>query len=527
MYDVSMDYLTALENPVHRFRLYGTVGDVNFTGGNLLYNTLTIRNQCSDGDEIKLGSVYGAELNATFTGMNISRNDWRNKVITVYEGLLIDEENDTWEDVPLGVFKISECNHTLRGVEVTAYDAMNNFDIPYINALAKGTPYQWLSYACNECGVTLGVNENAINSMPNGAVVLELYSENDISTFRDLLYWVAQALGAIATINRFGQLEIRQYNQWSVFTVDEYHRFRDCSFSDFSVNYTGMSISNLMLDQTEYVSVDPDDGLVYALGGNPLLQGDDIETLAQNIIDNFSEVALVPFKVSMAGGAMFDLCDCLYFTGGIAGDITCGIMSYTYNFGQSYTIEGYGKNPELASAQSRAEKTAAAAGKAANKKSISYTYTNVDDIMISDGGQAQIIYFSIVSTDNASVVFHAEINHKIATTETLDSQTDTYIEHDCEIQAVYEINGRRQTYQPVFTEYDGEQVLHLAYFFTVQSDSTVELAVILNCNGGSMDIDASQIRAYVSGSTIGAVGEFATERFIGIYDDIRNIITEE
>ena len=50
-----------------------------------------------------------------------------------------------------------------------------------------------------------------IEAMPNGAEMLSIYSENDIETYRDVLYFVAQVLGGFFCINRERKLELRKY----------------------------------------------------------------------------------------------------------------------------------------------------------------------------------------------------------------------------------------------------------------------------------------------------------------------------
>ena len=521
MYNVSEDYLDALAKPYHRFDLYGYVGETYFTAENLIRETLTITNQCADSD-IKIGSVYGGQLKATFVNMNIQRSEWQGQVIRVYEGLQLEDE--TFEYVPLGLFTIVECNHTLKGVEVVAYDFMSKFDALADPITGSFTPYGLLNFICSQCDVALGMSEWDITGLPNGMETLKLYSTNDIQTYRDVLYWIAQTLCCIATINRDGELELRQYSSAANIEIDEYTRFANCSFSDFVVNYTGATVEDLMADETKYVHASSDTGLTYVLGANPFIQGDDIERLAENIIDTLADVTLTPYTATRQGGAIYDLCDCVEFTGGIAGGVYGSIMSYSYSYGHDYKVEGFGKNPDLAKAETRAAKSAAAASKAANKKAIFYPYTNITSISIANGQTDRVASFSISSTDDSSVIFHAEIAHVTATAES--ELNNVYTENDCEITATIKINGREQTYHPVFTEFDGDQVLHLMYFFTIQSGSTVDLDVYLTCAGGSISIAEGKSRAYVSGNSIGAVGEFSTEKFISVYDDIRNLITE-
>ncbi len=42
--------------------------------------------------------------------------------------------------------------------------------------------------------------------MPNGSEVLSIYAENDIETYRDVLFYIGQVLGGFFCINREGKL---------------------------------------------------------------------------------------------------------------------------------------------------------------------------------------------------------------------------------------------------------------------------------------------------------------------------------
>ena len=351
MYNVSNDYIAKLHSPVHTTHLSGTIGSTSFTEADVL--DLTITNQSADTNEVSLGAVYTAELRMTLrNNFPISRTQWLNSVITVSEGLKIN--SSITEYVPLGVFTISECTITLDGIEVTAYDSMIKFDKGYSVDSTEGTPYMWLKKACNKCNVALENTEVQIEAMTNGTAVLSMYANNDIETYRDLISWISATLGGFATINRTGKLEIRHYGIYPVDELTDRMRFNTCNFAGYDIHYTGLSVLSEADQSTIYYHVTPDNGSVYNMGANPFLQGQD--TLAQNIIDAFSQIELTPFKASMLNGALYDLGDCISFTGGIAGGVYCGVMKYSYTYNAGYTIEGYGKDPALASARSKTDK---------------------------------------------------------------------------------------------------------------------------------------------------------------------------
>ena len=500
MYAVSAAYKAAMKNNVHRYRIRGTVGDVSFTEDNLLYQSLTITNQCSEGDEIKLGSVYTGELHTTFTGLNIPRKSWRGKVITLSEELLVGE--DTWEAVPLGVFVVGDSVHSMEGVEVTAYDYMQNFDKKINLDTTNGSLYDFASFACQTCGVTLANAD--FDDFPNGGdAQFNLYSENDIETFRDFVFWIAQTMGCIATINRSGHLEFRQYSTDPVDEISQYHRLRGCGFSDFEVNYTGMSVVDIQANSMQYVYVEPDDGLTYNLGSNPLLQMS-TEERTQDIIDAFSGISLTPFTCEVNCGAAYDLCDCIEFTGGLADDVYCGIMQYTYNYARSLRIEGFGKNPDLANARSKTDKDITGLMSRSADEMVFYDFMNTQAIHIADGQTKDVILIRFATGRDTHIDFHAEIKHTNSSTLT--------------IKAFYLIDNEAYYYEPAQVEMAGVNLLHLMLSFEETAGSLGKVLVRITADGGDIDIAMSDAIAYLAGYGIGG-GEIPWDGNIDIIEE--------
>ena len=495
MYSVSQDYLDALDAPVQIYRITGTVGSTPFTKANIVQGKFKITNKVSEGSEVKIGSVYIGELRATFTGLGIARGAWLGKVITVSEGLLVAE--DTYEDVPLGVFTIAEAKHTLEGVEVVAYDAMANFDKRFSIDQTNGKAFSLLSYACTKCGVTLKNTQAQIEALPNGNTTLYLAPENDIETFRDFVSWIAQTMASVATIGREGKLEIRQYSTTSDMSVDEQHRFSGCSFSDFAVKYTGCSVVRTEEGMTRYASVTPDDGLIYNLGSNPFFQGIDYSTLQQALINSFSTISLVPFSAQMLGGAIFDLCDCLTFTGGVAAGAVVGVMGYSYTYNGGYKVEGYGSNPDLANARSKVDKDISGLISQTDlDKPRIFAFTNAEAITIGDGQTKTVAYLHVVAKKKTRFVLQVEVNHTAETTETETSTA--YGCTDLNITGKIYINNVLQDFSPVEVEQDGIQGYFITFTEEVPQEGT-EVRVDLTCSGGNISVAIGDVEAYLMG----------------------------
>ena len=267
--------------------------------------------------------------------------------------------DDLVEDVPMGVFEVSEANRLAKCLELKAYDFMLRFDKSFNGFETVGTAYDFIALCCKRCKVEFANKRAEIDAMPNGGVTLSVYTENDIETCRDVLFYVAQVLGGFFIINREGKLELRKYGKDPVMKVEQRHRFSS-SFSDFITRYTAVSSTNKQTQIAEYYAQDPDNGLTMNLGVNPLLQfglEETREMLCRNILADLSVIRYVPFDSDTIGNPALDPGDVLTFAGGQADEeqITC-ITSIRQKIGGKQSLKCVGKNPRLAQAKSRNDK---------------------------------------------------------------------------------------------------------------------------------------------------------------------------
>lgn len=358
MYGVSDAYKTAMHQAVQKFRLTGTVGTTDFTDENILAGSFSITNQCCGNNEVQIGQVYVGELDATFLNLPLTRYSLKGMKITPSFGLML--ADGSYEDVPLGVFNISEASWTMSGLVVKAYDNMSLLDKKCNTRQTTGTAYEMALLATEACGLTLGTTEAEFRTFANGTETFSLYAESDIETWRDFISWVAQTVGCNAMAGRDGSIIFRSYGQTVVDTLDEEHRFEGASFSDFETKYTGLSCVNLADQTTKYYHVENDDALVYNLGTNPLMQYGVDETkdaLRTNVLTALQQIDYVPFKVTLIGNPAYDLMDVFSFSGGIADKNKLFCMTkYNFKYNGGYEMEGVGENPALASAKSKTDK---------------------------------------------------------------------------------------------------------------------------------------------------------------------------
>ena len=361
MYPVSDAFLRAVRSNTRKYFWTGTIvtkGGMTYEFGakEIVKGSGYISRQCCGSTEIELGTVYAAEMGITLLS-DIDRYTLEDAQVTLVFHLVL--ADDSVEDVPMGVFEVSEANRLAKCLELKAYDFMLRFDKSFNGFETVGTAYDFIALCCKRCKVEFANKRAEIDAMPNGGVTLSVYTENDIEICRDVLFYVAQVLGGFFIINREGKLELRKYGKDPVMKVEQRHRFSS-SFSDFITRYTAVSSTNKQTQIAEYYALDPDNGLTMNLGVNPLLQfglKETREMLCRNILTDLSVIRYVPFDSDTIGNPALDPGDVLTFTGGQAdeGQITC-ITSIRQKIGGKQSLKCVGKNPRLAQAKSRNDK---------------------------------------------------------------------------------------------------------------------------------------------------------------------------
>ena len=444
MYPVSTAFLNAVKANNRKYYWTGkittTAGTIyNFDQEDMVKGSGYITSQCCGSTEIELGTVYAAEMGISLFS-EINRYTLEDAIVELFYHLKISnsrsstdldpnydqsiEADGIYETIPMGIFEVSEANRKAKSLEIKAYDYMVRFEKNFTALESIGNAYDFMTLCATACSVTLAQDRETIEAMPNGSENLSIYTDNDIETFRDVLFYVGQVLGGFFVINRSGELELRKYGNVSVLTVERRHRFTS-SFSDFITRYTAVSSTNLRTQVAEYYHLDPDDGLTMNLGVNPLLQFGLDETrreLCENILNDLSLVNYVPFDSDTIGNPALDVGDILSFSGGQADStkIAC-ITSNSIKIGGRQAIKCVGKNPRLSQAKSKNDKNISGllAQIEAGKIGI-HTFTNASAFTVQD------IDTKIISIEFAtSEANHAQFFGQVIVNVSADSVTKT------------------------------------------------------------------------------------------------------
>ncbi len=380
MYNVSEKYKEAIRAHTRKYEWVGTITTTGgkvypFTTKDIVKGSGSIIRSCANSTSLEMGSVYAGELDISlfldadryslyeavidlsFVCQHRVMRIWDDVKGLTWNALFGNPWNSsgTAETIPMGKFVIAEATRTLTIVQLKAYDYMLKFDQNLINNVNTKSPYEWLLYACDACGVSLGVTKEEVAAMPNGSRKLAWTNTDDIKTYRDLIAQVATVLCGVCQIDRSGALVVIPFSNTPVMDVPASWRYSS-KIADYITRYTGLYATYKLGGLTEYFSVTPDDGLIYNIGTNPFLQISDNgerSSILQTIIDNLSSTTYTPFEAEIPGDPSLDPMDVLSLSGGQAqGEIAC-ITEIIIRINGKSTIKCVGENPRLNQAKSR------------------------------------------------------------------------------------------------------------------------------------------------------------------------------
>lgn len=532
MYPVSEKFLEQIDSNSRNYYWTGTITTkskktYDFGNDDIVKGSGYITRSCCGSNEIELGSVYAAEMGISLFS-TIDRYTLDGAEVKLFFHLVFPDKTE--ETIPMGIFEVTEANRNFKTIEIKAYDYMLRFDKKLNLESSSGTPYNFLNVICNTCKVALAHTQAEIDKMTNGKETLGIYSENDIETYRDLLFYVAQVLGCVCQINREGKLELIPYGNTAIRTIEAKHRY-DSSYSDFVTRYTAISSTNKITEESEYYALEKDDALTMNLGVNPLLQFG-LKTTRARILNAIllavSKVEYVPFDSNTIGNPALDPMDCLVFSGGHADEtkISC-ITSITYKINGKHTLKCVGKNPKLAEAKSKNDKNISGLlNQVEENKTVVYDFVNVSPYEIYDSF-VEVLNITFVSKESTSAMFLAEVLVDISAYEITEKISgvaacdEEETEKDVDftfvtkthpvLDVMYKINGDEvEDFHPAQICHEGKQLITLFFpLSSVQENCENTFTMWLKVSDGGGSIGETQIRATLSGQgLVAGIGDW-------------------
>lgn len=368
---------------VHKGRFFGSVkfdpvhsGNVgfDFTAADILANSISIVHRVSSETDITIGGVFLGVLKLAFmpsvTSTRTAGNYWTQAMISLY----YEEETGSgesasgligWESIKVGDYYIKDAVFENKILYITAYDGMCLFDQP-MEEDRSGKPYDMIKSAVNraqnlfDISIKFGIPDREFfeTYYPNANITYSLYVENDVRTYRDLLYWVAVTIGGFIWVDRDGYVRVFSYqNDWRLkedpdCTIDYTERVAGTSqINDFLTEWDGILIDDLVEEETVSYHHGATDKMMN-LGAIPFyqnltqLQKSEFMTTLGAVVINDMNVR--PFKVTLRSAPIYDVGDKVNLINGdfepwedTWGDCISIIHSWSFTKG-TLTLQAYG-----------------------------------------------------------------------------------------------------------------------------------------------------------------------------------------
>ena len=417
MFNVSNSYREVTNKGFFKGRVAGTMTlengkTVTIDDSNIINGSLSIDNKCVNNSEFCLGAVYVGQMSMTLYHPTIDRYSLYNAQVQLSYFLTLDDGTEE-EEVPLGVFFVDKPSRSRKLIQLKCYDAMTKFDTS-VEEDSWGFPYALLTLACEKVGVELANTEEQILAMCNGDKDFSLNSAR-INTYRDLLSYLSTMLGGFATINRLGQLEIRQFHTTPDLSISARQR-TSSTVNDYETFFKSVR-ARFVAESNFYPYVETDEdmttGLELDLGDIPIVQGMEEfkHEVLQNVLTVIKGIRYVPSSFNMISDPTIDLGDGLTLenannTSESVFVIVTG-MKWSHHKEQSVTSDGTDALLPNVSDSSKKQLDSMEAQIQA-KSLVVKTFTNANDVKI-NGRDETIIRMAWSAFESTTAIFFATV----------------------------------------------------------------------------------------------------------------------
>lgn len=437
MYNTSEAYKTAIQDLRRQTKISGKITltdetEIILNDDILRFSTLDINNKCVNNQSYDLGACYLGEIKLSIFNENINRYKLLDGTIEMKFSLKL--PNETYEDVPLGVYKIAEANRTDSVITITGYDNMIKFDKALVPFSTTGTPFELLQMICLDCEMELENTEEEILELSakfddESAIPLEMTANAAYTTYRGLLSDIAKALGGFATISRNGKLWIRKLKTDDGAILYD-NQINSREITDYDCKYTGIFCK---IGDTIYYA--GEDGNYLEVKDNLLNTGLGAEKqdLVDNIWAQIQDNIYTPFKVEYVGDPSLDIGDKIRLRTKDNEEITSIIFSNDWKYNGTQRLEASGDNPYLSTA------------KTATQRQIDDLYNKVAEGGggTSGGGYAAYRYHGVTyhkigyGDINKEKIIDLGVSSRREVNTTLVGQVEIYANEKCKVYFEY------------------------------------------------------------------------------------------
>ena len=508
MYSVSNDYLDKITSSSREVSWYGSIKlasgtIVSFDTSNIASGGLSVNYDVSSDENPSIGNAFAGELRLNLY-TDIDRYSLYGAEVTAYFRLYLTE--NTYEDVPLGVFYISEAERTSNMVSIVAYDGMTKLDSVKVAEDKSGSyPYEWIKAVVERGGLQLGNTSAEIGAMPNGNEQITFTQNSEPITSmscRDALGYLSAVVCANAFIGRDGKVYIKGYDDAEVATIGADGRFSS-SIADYTTRYTAVSLTISSTNATEYYAESTDDGLTFALGTNPFLQSGssaEHEIVCRSILSGLSVIEYVPYSVGLPVRPELDIMDVLMLTGNQATSSIGAITSLDFSSSGSMNVECTGSNPRLMGIKTKTEKAIDqiqnTVAKEINQMSV---VQNSSAVTCGENTETSILTynFEVTQEENTTMV---DVSVVMTSNASETEVNDVYTLSDIVAHLSFYVDGSEvNVYAPEFIVDEGKDTMTFNYSLSGLSVGAHQFDVRLEMDGGSGSIAVGDVHEMLWG----------------------------
>lgn len=374
---------------------------INLDDSDIIKDSVYITNQCTNGSEYEYGCVYAGECGLTIKS-DVDRYSLYDAELKLYWSLWTGTE---WEEIPLGVFYISEPTRINDKIKIKALDCMTRLDIN-VNEDTQGTTSELVAYIAEKCGIELTQTAEELSALVNAEYQFSLNSEH-VKTYRDALAYICMLTASFATIDRYGKLKLVQYATSESVTLTSKQRYTGASFSDYTTVFVGIKARFIAEENyAPYEVGEAGTGLVLDMGDIPIMRGlpETKHTVLNNVFNVLKYVSYTPFELTTMGNPAIDLGDYVK-NEGVGKDQNTYLSPVTYSYWSyrgKHKLRAVGGNPKLSGVVNK------------EGKQISSLESTIETktVVVKEYRNAEAITFGSTSTEIARINYAATENSK-------------------------------------------------------------------------------------------------------------------
>ena len=418
MYAVSDAYKVAVADSHRKSKMRGvlTVGStvINLDDNDIIKDTVYVTNRCTNGNEYEYGCTYAAECGLTIKSA-VDRYSLYDAELKLYWSLWTGAE---WEEIPLGVFYISEPNRVNDKISLKALDGMTKLDIDIADD-TQGTMPQLMSWIAEKCEIELAQTEKELlGAFVNGNVQYSVQADK-VKTYRDLLAYVCQMSACFAIFDRYGKLRLVQYATEPCVTLGRKQRFTNATFSDYTTKFVGLK-ARFIADENyaPYEAGETGTGLILDMGDNPIVRGlpETKHAVLDAVFEVLKNVSYTPFEIETMGNPALELGDYVknVAVGKDGKTYLSPITYYYWTYRGKHKLRAVGGNPKLSGVSNKQGKQVSSLEGEISSKTIQVkSYVNAEQISFIDT-EKEIATFNYAATENSRVMFFMTVRLSVS-----------------------------------------------------------------------------------------------------------------